>query len=81
MTGHRSDDAKQANRKLLERSQQIERDREQQTKRVKCPVCPAESGETCEPIVANRLYSHTGRYRLAAQVGLVPPLPTELPLI
>lgn len=47
---------------------------ERQVRRVKCTVCGARSGARCKPAA---YHSHTGRYRRAAALGFVKPLPGE----
>ena len=54
----------------------VEKARNQLTYQFTCPVCDVPPGQRCH-YPGNRGgpgFSHTGRYRLAASAGLVPPL-------
>lgn len=57
----------------------IEQDREDATRKVRCPVCKAPEGKKCRldgfGPYATGVRAHTGRYLLAASRGLVPLLP------
>lgn len=52
----------------------VERARNQLTRQFTCPVCGADQGRPCRYPWGGTSFTHTGRYRLAAATGLVPPL-------
>jgi mannose-6-phosphate isomerase class I len=51
--------------------------RELLVRSVRCPVCLVAPGKTCrfEKGTSVTVRAHTGRYNVAAEQGLVPPLP------
>lgn len=55
----------------------IDQIRNDQVRRVRCPVCAVMPGDRCEGSPTFYFYSHTGRYLLAASMGLVPLLPGD----
>lgn len=78
MSGYRSPATREAGKLLQDRARKIEREREKQVRKVKCPVCPAEPGQVCSPVLISLGWAHTGRYNLAARAGLVPALPGQI---